>query len=237
MVIFIIRSSPTGTGTTAKDQINTPMKELKDIRIDYSKYQLGEAMMPQEPFALLTSWFEDAIRSDEREPTAMALSTVSAAGSPSTRIVLLKDLRAQSLVFYTNYQSQKGQELALNPRASAVFFWPSLERQLRIEGMVKKLSDNDSDAYFNSRPLESRISAAISPQSMVITGREELEKSFKREIKKAKKGAMPLRPNHWGGYCLNPKIIEFWQGRPGRLHDRFRYSLLNNRWSKARLAP
>ncbi len=213
------------------------MKHLQNIRIDYKKAQLDEGSIPDEPMDFFQNWLTEALHSGEREPTAMALTTVSPEGKPSSRIVLLKDIKENKLVFYTNYESRKGAELEKNPNAALLFFWPSLERQLRIEGSVERLSYKESEAYFNSRPLESRIGASISPQSKIIASRDELEHSFTEEITKAQKGIPPVKPAFWGGYSLSPQSIEFWQGRPGRLHDRFLYVSKDGKWKKTRLAP
>ncbi len=213
------------------------MEKLRDIRLDYTKSKLEEALMPEEPFHLFKNWLEAALQSDEQEPTAMVLSTVSPEGRPSSRIVLLKDFLEGALVFYSNYQSRKGEEMEANPNAALLFFWPALERQVRIEGKVQQITAKESDNYFYSRPPESRIGAAISPQSQIIPDRKTLEEAFQKALEKMREGVEPKRPEHWGGYKLIPEIIEFWQGRPGRLHDRFQYRLADGQWLKNRLAP
>ncbi len=213
------------------------MENLRDIRLDYNKSKLEEALMPDEPFRLFKNWLEAALQSDEQEPTAMVLSTVSPEGRPSSRIVLLKDFHDGALVFYSNYQSRKGEELKENPNAALLFFWPALERQVRLEGKVQQITAEESDRYFYSRPLESRIGAAISPQSQIIPDRKTLEEAFHKELENMQNGLEPKRPVHWGGYKLIPEIMEFWQGRPGRMHDRFQYRLADGQWLKNRLAP
>ncbi len=210
------------------------MNKIRDIRKEYSSGQLKETKISNNPVEQFQLWLSEAIEVDSIEPTAMTLATADKNGKPSARIVLLKDITDNGLTFYTNYNSRKGKELEENQNAALLFFWTRLERQIRIEGKVEKLSAEISDQYFNSRPLESRISAVISPQSKKISGREiltcEAEK-LRENIKDIK------RPDYWGGYILIPDTFEFWQGREGRLHDRISYERNNSEWQIFRLAP
>ncbi|WP_041683205.1 pyridoxamine 5'-phosphate oxidase [Pusillimonas sp. T7-7] len=208
---------------------------VADIRQSYEKFELIESTLAADPFEQFTLWFNDALAAKVAEPNAMTLATTTLAGRPSARIVLLKGFDAQGFVFYTNYLSRKGHELAENPNASLLFFWPELERQVRIEGVIEKASAAESDTYFQSRPLGSRIGAWVSPQSQPIT-RAELEVRAAELTKSL--GEQPARPEHWGGYRLNPDRVEFWQGRPSRLHDRLVFQRdTNQAWSHIRLAP
>jgi len=195
--------------------------------------ELTEADASKDPIDQFTRWWQEAADSAIDEVNAMTLATASADGFPSARIVLLKAFSAEGFVFFTNYESFKGRQLADNPKACLVFFWKELERQVRITGLVEKVSEMESDEYFLSRPTESRIGAAISPQSRVITNREWLQEKFEKA-----KTELVKRPGHWGGYRVRPVLIEFWQGRPGRLHDRLQYSLNEDgTWTIERLAP
>ena len=210
---------------------------ISDIRRDYSQKILNEDLIVKDPIEQFSQWWEEAIHAKIEEVNAMTLATASADGIPSARIVLLKDFSEKGFSFYTNYASYKGKQLEENPKACLVFFWKELERQVRITGLVKKLSSNESDEYFNSRPETSRIGASTSPQSQVIVSRHWLDDKF-NEIVKNLKGAEIKRPDNWGGYIVKPVIIEFWQGRPSRLHDRIQYSMQNDgSWKIERLAP
>lgn len=196
---------------------------------------LNEADVAAEPYTQFQRWFDEALRAELSTPNAMTLATVAADGAPSARIVLLKGVDHGGFVFYTNYHSRKGRELAANPRAALVFHWTELEREVRIEGTVARVSAAESDEYFASRPLPSRHAAIASPQSEVIAGRAALESRFAAAA--ADHGETTPRPAHWGGYRLQPVAVEFWQGRPSRLHDRLQYTLTGDRWSIRRLAP
>lgn len=207
---------------------------LADFRNEYDKFDLSEHLLTADPKELFTQWVDEAIRLKAPEPTAMSLSTVAPSGQPSSRIVLLKGFDPEGVLFYTNYDSKKGHDLAHNPQACLLFFWPTLQRQIRLEGTVHKASADVSADYFNSRPLASKISALASPQSQPTT-RVALEQRCD-EIA-AKYGENPPCPNNWGGYYLVPTQIEFWQGRTCRLHDRFVYTLNDEQWQIQRLAP
>ena len=210
---------------------------IADIRKDYMLHSLNETDVAANPIDQFTTWWDDAVRSEIEEVNAMTLATVTAEGFPSARIVLLKGYTEEGFVFFTNYQSHKGQELAQNPRASLVFFWKALERQVRIEGLAEKISAADSEAYFQSRPVGSRIGAWASPQSTVIPNREVIENNVFELEKKYGSGPVP-RPEHWGGYIVKPVSIEFWQGRSSRLHDRILYTAQKDlQWKIERLAP
>ena len=209
---------------------------LKDIRKEYRHNFINDTDIPADPFLWFSTWLDEALNSPEPEPTALVLSTVSAEGRPSSRVVLLKSFDKQGFVFFTNYHSRKGQQLEDMPFASMVFFWPHTERQVRIEWIVEKVEESESDTYFNSRPEESKINAIISPQSQVIESRAVLELS-REKLLAEQDVALLKRPKHWGGYRLSPDRIEFWQGRPGRLHDRIQYTKENTEWTVARLAP
>jgi len=198
--------------------------------------KLDENEVSPDPIQQFVLWFEQAIEAGIPEPNAMALATADKNAMPSVRIVLLKEIDEKGFVFFTNYQSKKGSNLYENPNASIMFFWIELQRQIRIDGKVDKLSIDKSDAYFAQRPRESQISARISPQSRVVPGREFLDGLF-AEAEKEFYGQPIPRPNDWGGFCLIPETIEFWQGRTGRLHDRIFYKKVSGIWSINRLAP
>ncbi|WP_299821993.1 pyridoxamine 5'-phosphate oxidase [uncultured Pontibacter sp.] len=212
-------------------------QNIADIRTNYTKQELTEASVLQHPIQQFQVWLEQAISAEVQEPTALVLSTVSAEGKPSARVVLLKEINENGFTFFTNYSSRKGQELEQNPYASITFFWPALERQVRVEGSVVKAPAAVSDAYFHSRPVGSQIGAWASPQSQVIKSREELQQTEEVYASKFSGTEVIPRPEHWGGYTLVPTRIEFWQGRPNRLHDRIVYKLTDGNWQLNRLAP
>jgi pyridoxamine 5'-phosphate oxidase len=208
--------------------------DLWSLRSEYTWGALEEKDLEPDPFAQFALWLQEALAADIPEPHGMTLSTVKA-GRPSSRVVLVRGYSHEGLVFYTNYQSRKGQELDENPWACANFWWPKLERQIRFEGEVHKTDTVQSDAYFASRPRESQLASLASPQSQTIASREVLE-GLIEELGAHYPNRVP-RPEHWGGYCLKPTYIEFWQGRKSRLHDRFIYTLEDAQWKVARLAP
>src|SRR5690606_11701230 len=208
---------------------------VADLRQKYEKFELLEASLATTPLEQFTLWFSDALQAAVPEPNAMTLATTTPEGRPAARIVLLKGFDERGFTFFTNYASPKGRELAANPFASLLFFWPQLERQVRLEGSIEKVSAAESDEYFQSRPLGSRIGAWVSPQSQPIT-RAELEARLLALTESL--GEEPRRPEHWGGYRLKPDYVEFWQGRPSRLHDRLVFQRENDEnWSRTRLAP
>ncbi len=213
------------------------MKNIAGIRKEYKMQFLEEADVDLNPFTQFDKWWQEAIESEIEEVNAMTLATVNSEGKPSARIVLLKGYDENGFLFFTNYQSNKGQNIDLNPNVCLVLFWKELERQIRIEGIAQKISDEESDSYFFSRPLESQIGAWSSPQSQIISTREILEDNCKNFEKKFSEEIIS-RPPHWGGYRVIPSSFEFWQGRPGRLHDRLHYKKTeNNEWQISRLAP
>lgn len=211
---------------------------LADMRRDYTRDGLDEAQAPAEPFALFRRWFDDAVKTEQLpvEPNAMTLATVDEEGRPHCRVLLLKGLDERGFTFFSNYDSAKGQQLAARPFAAMTFFWPGLERQVRIEGRVEKVSAQESDAYFQVRPLGSRLGAWASPQSRVIKDREELQQLL-ADTERRFLDRAPECPPHWGGYRLLAERIEFWQGRSSRLHDRLNYRLQGDAWLRERLAP
>ena len=213
------------------------MTKIADIRKEYKLQTLNESDVANNPIQQFGKWWNEALKSEIDEINAMVLATATKDGKPSARIVLLKGYDEKGFVFYTNYDSQKGLELADNPNAGIVFFWKELQRQVRIDGIIEKVSAEESDTYFNSRPEGSRIGAWASPQSKVVATRSELENSYETYHQKFAGKNIP-RPTHWGGYRIKPIEIEFWQGRPNRLHDRILYSLKEEgSWKIERLAP
>ena len=207
------------------------------IRTEYAQKALKESDMDVDPIRQFNTWWQQALEAKIIEVNAMTLATASADGVPSARTVLLKGFSEKGFNFFTNYNSFKGRQLAENPKASLLFFWKELERQVRITGIVEKLSSEESNAYFQSRPRASQVGAVASPQSQVIESRQWLDEKYKEAIKQFENTDVQ-RPLHWGGYIVRPVIIEFWQGRPGRLHDRIQYTLLEDGgWRIERLAP
>lgn len=212
------------------------MTNIADLRKSYERHELSENASHSDPLQQFDQWLHEAIAAELPEPNAMTLATVGSDLRPSTRVVLIKGYDAQGIVWYTNYASRKGQELAGNPYAALQFHWVELERVVRIEGVVHKVSSEESDAYFQSRPLDSRIGAWASPQSQVISGRSVLVTNAAKYA--AQFMLQPPRPPHWGGYRLRPEQWQFWQGRKSRLHDRLRYTLdADGAWRRERLAP
>ena len=210
---------------------------LKDLRKEYRLAALDELHAGPDPIFQFKKWFQEAMEAELLEPYAMTLSTVNKENRPSARVVLLRDLSTQGFTFFTNYLSRKGHDIAENPFAALNFFWPDLERQVRIEGKIVTLNNADSDAYFASRPRGSQLGAWSSPQSEVIASRELLEQNVEQFTQQFE-GKEVVRPAHWGGYCLIPDYFEFWQGRESRLHDRICYTLDQNEgWDRCRLAP
>lgn len=213
------------------------MPSIADIRKEYKLQTLSEEDVHTDPFMQFDKWWNEALTASIDEVNAMTLATASADGLPSARIVLLKSYDSNGFVFFTNYESFKGKQMDENPRACLVFFWKELERQIRITGLVRKISAEASDTYFNSRPIGSQIGALVSPQSQVVQSRDWL---MNREFELLKKfeGKPVSRPANWGGYCVQPVTIEFWQGRANRLHDRIQFGLQENgKWTIERLAP
>ncbi|WIG59709.1 MAG: Pyridoxamine 5'-phosphate oxidase [Ktedonobacterales bacterium] len=208
-----------------------------DLRKEYMQRGLSEEDLDADPVRQFQVWFDAAVAAGVPEPNAMTLATATAEGRPSARMVLLKGMDAAGFVFYTNYESRKGGELAANPYAALVFFWVELERQVRIEGRVERVSAEQSDTYFHSRPAGSQLSAATSRQSTVLAGREPLERAV-RALEEQQRGQEIPRPEYWGGFRVVPEVIEFWQGRPSRLHDRLRYTRqADGGWKIERLSP
>lgn len=210
--------------------------DIRDLRNEYTLSGLDISDVLPDPIAQFRQWFDAALGANVPEPNAMHISTVSAGGRPDGRIVLLKDVSDAGFVFYTNYESRKGKELTGQPFTALTFFYPELERQIRIEGTVEKVSPDVSDGYFSSRPRSSQIGAWVSHQSTVIDGREVLE-NRQQELETEFAGKVVPRPPYWGGFCVVPDVIEFWQGRPSRLHDRIRYRKEAGEWLIERLSP
>jgi pyridoxamine 5'-phosphate oxidase len=211
-------------------------KHIAELRREYARARLNDEDVARDPIAQFARWFQEALNSGFTEPNAMTLATADAAGRPSARIVLLKDYDERGFTFFSNYDSRKGEELVANPHAALLFHWVELERQVRIEGRVERVAPAESDEYYRTRPLGARLGAWASPQSRVLARREELEARL-AELG-SRYGEDPPRPPHWGGYRLAPDLLEFWQGRPNRLHDRVRYARQGSAiWRIERLAP
>ncbi len=209
--------------------------DISQLRRDYKREALDEAHADADPIRQFSRWWDEALASQLPEPNAMTLATASADGRPSVRVVLLKGFDAAGFVFFTNYDSRKGRELAANPHAALLFFWPELERQVRIEGAVQRVSADESDAYYASRPLGSRIGAWASPQSRPIPSKAWLVTQAAEMG--VRHGLNPARPPFWGGFRVAPASVEFWQGRPSRLHDRLLYTREGDHWARVRLSP
>lgn len=211
-------------------------KNIANIRKEYSRSEFDETTVTHDPMELFEEWLQNAIKEEVPEPTAMTLATSTFEGKPSARIVLLKSVSKDGFSFFTNYESRKAKNILQNPYGALVFYWPEMERQIRIEGKILKVTDKESDSYFRTRPEGSKLGAWASPQSAVIPNRrylEELMADFKEEFS----GKVVKRPHNWGGYRLEPTLIEFWQGRNNRLHDRIQYRKENQSWTIERLAP
>ena len=208
---------------------------IADLRTEYTFAGLRRTDLHPDPLQQFKNWFQAAIAAGVPEPNAMTLSTVDSDGQPSSRIVLLKDIDSRGFTFYTNYNSRKGRELAQNPKAALTMFWPGLERQVCVRGACEKLSREESEAYFKSRPIGNRLGAWASDQSSPVADRDFLEKKFSEVA--ARLGENPPLPDYWGGYVLLPRTVDFWQGRPSRLHDRFLYTRVGDGWKIDRLSP
>lgn len=211
------------------------MSDIKNYRTDYEKHVLNRKDLHENPIQLFDAWLQDAMNTIEKDANAFTLSTIDVNSFPSSRVLLLKEVSNDGFVFFTNYNSHKGKEMEVNPKVALNFFWPSLERQVRIQGEVKKLTKDESDAYFKSRPYKSQIAAWASEQSSVLKSRSSLEERYSLFSKKYP-DHVP-RPTHWGGFLVKPQKIEFWQGRSSRLHDRFCFIYSEGKWTARRLAP
>jgi len=211
-------------------------EQLQKLRENYSKHSLDESDVNYDPIIQFESWMKEAMNAEVPEPNAMTLSTVDANNKPHSRVVLLKGIEEGDFVFYTNWQSEKGSEIEQNPNTALCFLWLELERQVRIEGIAEKLSQEESEEYFKKRPYKSQIGALASNQSSVVPNREFLEKRFEELEEKYTEGDVP-KPESWGGYRVKPEVLEFWQGRRSRLHDRIKYEKVGNKWDIKRLSP
>lgn len=211
-------------------------EKLQKLREDYSKHSLDESEVSADPIMQFESWMMEAMKAEVPEPNAMTLSTVDAGNKPHSRVVLLKGVEEGEFVFYTNHQSDKGDELEQNPNVALCFLWLELERQVRIEGTAEKLSQEESEDYFKIRPYQSQIGALASNQSSVVPNREFLEKRFEELKEKYPEGDVP-KPESWGGYKIKPQVLEFWQGRRSRLHDRIKFEKVGDKWDIKRLSP
>lgn len=209
---------------------------LRDIRTNYQKFELTEQSVNKDPIQQLKIWMNDAISDQKTDATAMILSTIDQAGNPESRVVLLKELTQEGLIFFTNYNSKKGRQIIDNHHVSVVFFWPEMERQIRIKGKAEKISEEDSESYFKSRPMESQLGAWASPQSEVIESRQVLDDNYTYFQKYLESNEI-IKPPHWGGFIIRPDYFEFWQGRSNRLHDRIEFIQENQNWLIHRLAP
>jgi len=210
--------------------------KIADLRRNYTKGGLQEEQLPENPIPFFKQWFDEALKSEVMEPNAMSLATVTSDGRPNSRMVLLKGIEETSIEFYTNYSSDKGHELEETPFVAVTFWWPELERQVRIWGTAAKLSEKESETYFQSRPRESQLGAWASDQSSEIDSRESLKKQFEK-VQEKFEGKEISKPKHWGGYEIEIDKIEFWQGRPGRYHDRIFYTKKSGSWNRKRLQP
>jgi len=214
-----------------------PNQSLEDKRAEYAANTLSKSDVAPSPFAQFEAWFKIALESEQREPYAMSIASVDSSGQPSLRMVLLRHYSTEGFIFYTNYKSKKGQNLLANPKAALMFFWEGLERQIRIEGVVEKVSEQTSKDYFAKRPFKSQAAAVASNQSEVVASRKVLEDKFAEVLTANSETEGIEKPDHWGGYILKPTHFEFWQGRRSRLHDRIVYSDVGGEWKLERLAP
>ena len=228
------RCRTSGGGRGYIQQVDS--RELNDLRRDYAAGGLSEADLLPDPVAMFRRWMHDAVTAGLHEPNAFVLATVGADGAPASRIVLLKGLDDRGFVFFTNYASRKGGELDAEPRVAMLFPWHVLERQVRVEGVARRLSDAENDAYFATRPRVSQVGAWASPQSQVVRDRADLDERYAAVLRRFADGDVP-RPEHWGGFCVAPEAVELWQGRIGRMHDRLRYRRTPEGWVTERLAP
>lgn len=218
--------------------MNADPNRLSDMRVDYTRSQLNEDMMHENPIVQFKSWFKEALEFPVPEPNIMILSTAGSDGIPHARVVLLKDISDAGFTFYTNYESQKGREIAQNNRVSLLFMWTEMQRQVRIEGLAERLSEQEAIEYFNTRPLESQVGATVSQQSEIIPNRDHLDQAFNKAMMDYKTGDIISKPPYWGGYLVKPVLFEYWQGRANRLHDRLLYKMNEqNNWTISRLSP